>query len=391
MSRILAGPFCTQILADLGAQIIKIERPGVGDDTRYFAPPYLRNPDGSDSKESAYFNAINRNKRSITLDYTKPQGEKILLKLMERSDVLVENFKPGTLQKYGFGYESLKERFPGLVYCSMSGFGHTGPFSHKPAYDAMIQGMSGIMSLTGEPKGDPMKVGISISDTTTGLFGALAVLAALQHKNATGRGQHCDVAMLDTSLYMLANQGASFLATRENPKRYGNNHPSIVPYQVVPSSDGFFTLAIANDKAFANFCKVAQREDLLEDARFATAPERVKFREVVVPLVTEITRSKTSCWWQEHLEAVGVGVAPVSTLEDVFNNEQVKAREMVIQMEHPAIGGPVDYVAHPVKYSESVASYRTPPPLLGEHTAEVLSEMGFCDSQIEALGKEKVI
>ncbi len=375
LTRILAGPSCTQILGDLGAEVIKVERPGAGDDTRNFAPPYLPNADGEDSDESAYFAGTNRNKRSITLNLSDAEGQQIAKQLIAKSDILVENFKTGTLEKYGLGYNDLHTEFPRLIYCSITGFGHTGPYADRPAYDALIQAMGGVMSLTGEPEGEPMKVGVSIADLMAGMYGCVSILAAVRHQAATGEGQHCDVSMLDAHVAWLANQGMNYLATGANPTRLGNQHPNIVPYQVMPSADGYFVLSVGNDPTFARFCETAGCEQLLEDARFATAVERVRNRDIVTDTLNEITRQQPTAWWIERLEKNKVGCGAINALEDVFADPQVQARDMVIEMEHPSTGGrPAKLIGSPIKLSETPVSYRRSPPTMGQHTAEVLGE-----------------
>ena len=376
LTRILAGPSCTQILGDLGAEVIKVERPGAGDDTRNFAPPYLPGVDGSDSSESAYFVGANRNKRSITLNLSDPEGQAIARRLITRSDVLVENFKTGTLSRYGLGYDVLHEEFPGLVYCSITGFGHTGPYADRPAYDALIQAMGGVMSLTGEPAGEPMKVGVSIADLMSGMYATVAILAAIRHQQRTGEGQHLDISMLDAHVAWLANQGMNHLATGKNPPRLGNQHPNIVPYQVMPSANGYFVLSVGNDPTFERFCEVASTPELLEDPRFATTVERVRNRDVVTERLNAVTRGQTTDWWIERLEAAKIGCGRINGLAEVFSDPQVVAREMVVEMDHPATGGrPAKLIGSPLRLSETPVSYRRPPPLLGEHTEEVLGEM----------------
>jgi crotonobetainyl-CoA:carnitine CoA-transferase CaiB-like acyl-CoA transferase len=281
LTRVLAGPFSTQMLGDLGADIIKIERIEGGDDTRNFAPPFLKDVDGKDTDESAYFAGANRNKRSITLNLNSKEGQDLAKKLIAKSDILVENFKVGTLKKFGLDYSSLKEKFPGLIYCSVTGFGQTGPYSNRPAYDALIQAMGGVMSLTGEPNGEPMKVGVSIADLMAGMYASIGILAALRHRDNTGKGQNIDISMLDAHVAWLANQGMNYLSTGESPERLGNQHPNILPYQVMPTNDGYFVLSVGNDATFERFCVVAGCEYLLEDPRYAKAVERVKNRSLV--------------------------------------------------------------------------------------------------------------
>ena len=393
LTRILAGPSCTQILGDLGAEIIKIERPKVGDDTRNFAPPYMPDETGKDSSESAYFVGTNRNKRSLTLNLGDPEGQAIAKRLIAKSDILAENFKTGTLDKYGLGYNDLKGEFPRLIYCSVTGFGHTGPYAPRPAYDALIQAMGGVMSLTGEPAGEPMKVGVSIADLMSGMYAAVGVLAAVRHQEKTGKGQHVDISMLDTHVAWLANQGMNYLATGENPERLGNQHPNIVPYQVMPSSDGYFVLSVANDPTFERFCKAGGCEHLLEDARFNTAVARVRNRTVVTDTLNDITRTKPTAWWIETLENNKVGCGRINTLQEVFDDPQVKAREMVIEMDHPAAGSrKAKVIGSPLKMSETPVSYRRPAPLLGQHTEELLGEyLGMSSAEVAALREKGVV
>lgn len=393
LTRILAGPSCTQILGDLGAEIIKIERPKVGDDTRNFAPPYMPDEEGKDSSESAYFVGTNRNKRSLTLNLGDPEGQAIAKRLIAKSDILAENFKTGTLDKYGLGYNDLKGEFPRLIYCSVTGFGHTGPYAPRPAYDALIQAMGGVMSLTGEPAGEPMKVGVSIADLMSGMYAAVGVLAAVRHQEKTGKGQHVDISMLDTHVAWLANQGMNYLATGENPERLGNQHPNIVPYQVMPSSDGYFVLSVANDPTFERFCKAGGCEHLLEDARFNTAVARVRNRTVVTDTLNDITRTKPTAWWIETLENNKVGCGRINTLQEVFDDPQVKAREMVIEMDHPAAGSrKAKVIGSPLKMSETPVSYRRPAPLLGQHTEELLGEyLGMSSAEVAALREKGVV
>ena len=381
LTRILAGPHCTQILGDLGAEVIKIERPTVGDDTRNFAPPYLPDDTGADSSESAYFAGTNRNKRSITLNLSDPEGQALARRLIAGSDVLAENFKTGTLDKYGLGYEQLHAEFPRLIYCSITGFGHTGPYADRPGYDALIQAMGGVMSLTGEPDGEPMKVGVSIADMMAGMYAGMSILAAVRHQQITGEGQHIDISMLDTHVAWLANQGMNYLATGENPPRLGNMHPNIVPYQVMPSADGYFVLSVANDPAFERFCEMADCKELLDDERFNTAVERVRNREHV------------TSWWLAELEKVKIGCGPINTLQQVFDDPQVKAREMTVEMAHPATGGkPAKLIASPIKMSETPVRYRHAPPMLGQHTEEVLGEMlGMSEGDVAALREKGVV
>jgi len=369
LTRVLAGPTCTQMLGDLGAEVIKIERPEAGDDTRGFAPPFVPN-----TKESAYFVGVNRNKKSVTLDIAKPEGQAIIHKLLEHCDILVENFKVGALAKYGLGYEQLAKTHPRLIYCSITGFGQTGPYAPRPGYDALIQAMGGVMSLTGEPNGSPQKVGVPVADLFAGLYGCIGILAAVNHRNNTGQGQQIDIGMLDTHVAWLANQGMNYLATGENPPRLGNQHPNIAPYQEFPTKDGYIILAVGNDPTFERFCKAFGQEALLADPRFATNPIRVQNRQLVTDTLTPVMKSKTTAEWIEALEALKIGCGPINTLEQVFADPHVQAREMVVEMAHGS-GETVKVIANPVKLSATPPSYRSAPPVLGEHTNAVLTDV----------------
>jgi crotonobetainyl-CoA:carnitine CoA-transferase CaiB-like acyl-CoA transferase len=385
LTRVLAGPTCTQMLGDLGAEVIKIERPEAGDDTRGFAPPFVPN-----TKESAYFVGVNRNKKSVTLDIAKPGGQAIIHKLLEHCDILVENFKVGALAKYGLGYEQLAKTHPRLIYCSITGFGQTGPYAPRPGYDALIQAMGGVMSLTGEPNGSPQKVGVPVADLFAGLYGCIGILAAVNHRNSTGQGQQIDIGMLDTHVAWLANQGMNYLATGENPPRLGNQHPNIAPYQEFPTKDGYIILAVGNDPTFERFCKAFGQEALLSDPRFATNPIRVQNRQLVTDTLTPVMKSKTTAEWIDALEALKIGCGPINTLEQVFADPHVQARDMVVEMAHGS-GEKVKVIANPVKLSATPPSYRSAPPVLGEHTNAVLSDvLKMSASDIAAL-KEKGI
>jgi len=385
LTRVLAGPTCTQMLGDLGAEVIKIERPEAGDDTRGFAPPFVPN-----TKESAYFVGVNRNKKSVTLDIAKPEGQAIIHKLLEHCDILVENFKVGALAKYGLGYEQLAKSHPRLIYCSITGFGQTGPYAPRPGYDALIQAMGGVMSLTGDPNGSPQKVGVPVADLFAGLYGCIGILAAVNHRNSTGQGQQIDIGMLDTHVAWLANQGINYLATGENPPRLGNQHPNIAPYQEFPTKDGYIILAVGNDPTFERFCKAFGQEALLADPRFATNPIRVQNRQLVTDTLTPVMKSKTTAEWIEALEALKIGCGPINTLEQVFADPHVQAREMVVEMAHGS-GETVKVIANPVKLSATPPSYRSAPPVLGEHTQNVLTDvLKMSASDIVAL-KEKGI
>lgn len=394
MTRVLAGPSCTQVLGDLGAEVIKIEKPGAGDDTRQFAPPFLpKDKGGGPSDQSAYFAGQNRNKLSVAVNHATQEGREVIRRLLKQSDILVENFKTGTLEKHGLGYNDLKSHFPKLVYCSITGFGHSGPYKHRPGYDLLMQAMGGFMSVTGEPKGEPMKVGSSVIDLMTGLHGVIGILAALRHASLTGEGQHIDIGMLDVTVAMLGHQATNYLSTGKVPERLGNFHPNVVPYQVMPSSDGHFILGVANDLAWERFLGVAQQaaphlvdEALVHDPRFKTSVARVQHREATTELCNKITRTQSAAWWLQELEAAHVGCSPVLNLEEVFANEQVVSREMVVELEAPGLAAPAKVVASPFRFDRTPVSYRRPWPLLGEHTAQVLQERaGYSEAEIRQL------
>lgn len=386
LTRVLAGPTCAQMLADLGADVVKIERPGAGDDTRGFAPPVMPG-----TAESAYFVGVNRNKRSVTLDIGQPEGQEIALKLIADCDILVENFKVGALAKYGLGYEQLHARFPRLIYCSITGFGQTGPYAPRPGYDSLIQAMGGVMSLTGEPDGLPQKVGVPVADLFAGLYGCIGILAALRHRDLTGQGQQIDIGMLDTHVAWLANQGMNYLATGEDPVRLGNQHPNIVPYQVFPTADGHIVLSVGNDPTFKRFCEALNLTHLLEDSRFATNAARVSNRQLVTDTLTPVMMQHPTAWWIDRLEALKIGCGPINKLSQVFEDPHVVARGMVLEMAHSS-GQPVKLIANPVKLSETPADYRMAPPMLGEHTEAVLGErLGLNAAALAALREKKVI
>jgi crotonobetainyl-CoA:carnitine CoA-transferase CaiB-like acyl-CoA transferase len=386
LTRVLAGPTCVQMLADLGADVVKVERPGAGDDTRGFAPPTMPGTD-----ESAYFVGVNRNKRSLTLDIADPDGQAIALRLIAKSDILVENFKVGALKKYGLSYAELHTSFPRLIYCSITGFGQTGPYAPRPGYDSLIQAMGGVMSLTGEPDGPPQKVGVPVGDLFAGLYGCIGILAALRHRDATGEGQQIDIGMLDTHVAWLANQGMNYLATGENPPRLGNQHPNIVPYQVFPTADGHMVLSIANDPTFKRFCESFDLTHLLADPRFATNAARVQNRQFVTDTLTPVMRRHPTGWWVERLEALKIGCGPINKLSEVFADPQVEARGAVVEMAHGS-GQAVKVIANPVKLSETPPDYRIAPPLLGEHTDSVLSErLGLDKAALAALREKGII
>ncbi|HXP77552.1 MAG TPA: CaiB/BaiF CoA-transferase family protein [Stellaceae bacterium] len=393
MSRVLAGPSCAQLLGDLGADVIKVERPEEGDDTRKWGPPFLRDAEGRDTSESAYYLAANRAKRSLTLDFTKPAGRDLARRLIARSDVLLENYKVGTLAKYGLGHAELRGEFPRLIYCSITGFGQTGPYAPRAGYDYLIQAMGGIMSLTGEPAGEPMKVAVAIADLMTGMYSSVAILAALRHRDATGEGQHIDMALLDTQVAWLANLGQGYLTSGELPARLGNAHATVVPYQVFKTADGHIVLAIGNDGQFRKFCEFAGAPDLASDARFASNPARIRNRAGLIPLMSEIVARQSSAYWIRELERIGVPCGPINNLEQVFADPQVQARGMTVELPHPAAGGrPTRLIANPIKLSETPISYERAPPTLGQHTDEVLQELlGLSAAEIAALRNDGVI
>jgi glutaryl-CoA transferase len=386
LTRVLAGPTCTQMLGDLGAEVIKIEKPGSGDDTRGFAPPYMPG-----TKESAYFTGVNRNKFSVTLDIAQPEGQAIAKRLIAQSDILVENFKVGALAKYGLAYEQLRGEFPRLIYCSITGFGQTGPYAPRPGYDSLVQAMGGIMSLTGEPDGMPQKVGVPVADLFAGLYGCIGILAALRHREATGQGQQIDIGMLDTHVAWLANQAMNYLATGENPPRLGNQHPNIVPYQVFATADGYIVLSIGNDPTFQRFCENFGLSHLLQDVRFATNAARVENRQLVTDTLSPVMQQHPTGWWVEKLEALKIGCGPINKLSEVFADPQVVARGVVVEMARPE-GGTVKVIANPVRLSATPPDYRIAPPVLGDHTEQVLGErLGMGRDELAMLREKGVI
>ena len=376
MSRILAGPTCTQMLGDLGADVIKIERPGYGDDTRNWGPPYLKDKEGNDTSESAYYLCANRNKRSLTVDITRKEGQELIRKLAKKCDVLIENYKVGGLKKYGLDYKGMKEEFPGLIYCSISGFGQTGPKSQLPGYDFMIQAMGGIMSVTGDPEGTPMKVGVGIADLMCGMYASVSILSAIHHRNNGGSGQYIDLALLDSQAAWLINSGLNYLISRQDQNRMGNAHPNIVPYQVFETCDGYFVLAIGNNLQFRKFCKLARLSNLPKDTRFKTNADRVLNREILVPLINSSTKKYTTKFWLEGLKKIKVPCGPINSVKEVFDDPQIKHREMEIYMNHNLSGSnKVSLIGSPVKMSSTPVSYRYAPPTLGQHTEEILEEI----------------
>jgi crotonobetainyl-CoA:carnitine CoA-transferase CaiB-like acyl-CoA transferase len=393
MSRVLAGPSCAQLLGDLGADVIKVERPGEGDDTRKWGPPYLKDTQGRDTTESAYYLSANRAKRSLTLDFTKAAGRDLARRLIACSDVLIENYKVGTLAKHGLGYPELRAEFPRLVYCSITGFGQTGPYAPRAGYDYLIQAMGGIMSLTGEPGGEPMKVAVAIADLMTGMYSSVAILAALRHRDATGEGQHIDMALLDTQIAWLANLGQSYLTSGDLPARLGNAHATVVPYQVFKTSDGHIVVAIGNDGQFRKFCDFAGAPGLARDPRFATNPARIRQRDELILEMSGIIARQSSAYWIRELERVGVPCGPINDLAQVFADPHVQARRMTVELPHPAAGGePARLIANPIRLSQTPIRYDRAPPTLGQHTDEVLRELlDLSAAEIAALRNDGVI
>ena len=395
LSRVLAGPWCTQILADLGADVVKIERPGSGDDTRHWGPPFLKDAQGQDTVHAAYYTCANRNKRSITVDIAKPEGQALIRQLAEQSDVLVENFKVGGLVHYGLDYESLKQVNPKLIYCSVTGFGQDGPYAERAGYDLMVQAMSGMMSITGQsdavPGGGPQRVGVALTDLFTGVYASTAILAALEVRHRTGEGQHIDMSLLDVGMAILANQAGGFLNTGKVPQRQGNSHPSLVPYQDMPTQDGAMLLAIGNDGQFARFCEAAGQPELAQDARYMTNPQRVQNRETLVPQLMAITRTRTTAEWISALEHRAVPCGPINDIAQAFADAQVQARGLAIAQPRSAQalaaeGVPViRSVASPLRLGATPPVLQRAAPALGEHTDEVLAELGLDTACIAAL------
>ena len=383
LSRQLAGPSCAMMLGDLGADVIKVERPEMGDETRAWGPPFVNG-------ESAYFLCTNRNKRSLTLNLKDARGIEIARSLAEKSDVLIENYRIGRLAQLGLGYEELRRTNPGLVYCSISGFGHTGPDRDLPGYDFMIQARGGFMSITGEEDGPPTKVGVAIADIAAGLYANSAVLAALYARQQTGMGQHIDTALLDAQVALLANVGSSALCTGQPPRRYGNAHPMVVPYQTFEASDGHLALAIGNDRQFASFCKAAQAPDWPNDERFATNPKRVENRAALIEEMSPFFKNRTVAEWLALCAENDVPAGPVNTVDRVFEDPQVQARGMLVEMEHPTVGT-ARLAGSPLNLSKTPIEIRRPPPLLGEHTSEILTELEYSEAEIEKLRREGAV
>jgi len=395
LSRVLAGPWAGQNLADLGAEVIKVERPGAGDDSRAFGPPWVKDKAGRDTKESAYYTSANRGKKSITVNISIPEGQKLVRELAKISDVLIENYKFGDLARYGLGYEDLKQINPKLIYCSVTGFGQTGPYRERPGYDFMIQGMGGMMSVTGEPDdapgGGPQRAGVPVADIITGMYASIAICAALAHREKTGIGQQLDLALLDSQIALLAYQNTNYFSTGKPPKRIGNLHPNIVPYQPFRTQDGSVILACGNDNLYRKFCEVAGCPELAEDPRFASNGKRVENRAELTRLLQAIFAKKTTHAWVETLEAAGVANGPINDVAQVFEEPQVKARGVKIELDHP-VAGKLPLVASPMRFSETPLEHKLAPPVLGQHTEEVLRDVLRLDErEIARLRSEGIV
>jgi crotonobetainyl-CoA:carnitine CoA-transferase CaiB-like acyl-CoA transferase len=397
LSRILAGPWAGQMLADLGAEVIKIERPETGDDTRVWGPPLLRNADGTENPgaDAAYYLCANRNKKSVTVDFTTPEGQSIVRRIASTSDVVLENFKVGGLKAYGLDYASLKAVNPRLIYCSITGFGQTGPYASRAGYDFLIQGMGGLMSITGrgplEPGAGPQKAGVAVTDILTGLYASIGILAALTHRERTGLGQYIDVSLLDVQVACLANQALNYLVSGQVPERLGNAHPNIVPYQDFPTSDGHMIIAVGNDAQFARLCAAAGLAELANDPRFSTNKQRVGNRALLIETLCAATRTRPTAQWVADLERVGVPCGPINPIDAVFADPQVRARAMQVDLPHP-LAGVVPLVANPLRLSATPVTYRTAPPTLGAHTREILAvRLGLSASDIDALAAKNIV
>jgi crotonobetainyl-CoA:carnitine CoA-transferase CaiB-like acyl-CoA transferase len=395
LSRILAGPWCGQVFADLGAEVIKVERPGKGDDTRGWGPPFVKDRDGRDTADSAYYQCANRAKKSVTIDIAKAEGQRLVRELAARSDVLLENFKVGDLARYGLGYEHIRKINPRIVYCSITGFGQTGPYKDRAGYDFMVQGMGGLMSVTGErdglPGAGPQKVGVAVADLMTGMYSTVAVMAALWERNASGLGQHIDMALLDTQVAWLANQNLNYLISGEPPTRLGNAHPNVTPYDAYRTLDGDAIIAIGNDGQYARFCEAAGIPELIDDPRFKDNPARIANRDALKTLISAAMGKRTTDDWIKLLEPLGVPCGPINRLDQVFANPQVVHRQLRVDVPHP-VAGTLPLVANPIQFSRTPIRYDAPPPLLGQHTDEVLREvLGMSDDDVAGLRARAVI
>ena len=397
LSRVLAGPWCTQILADLGADVVMIERPGVGDDTRTWGPPFLKDANGHDTDQASYFTACNRNKRSVTIDMATPEGQQLLLQMAAQSDIVVENFKTGGLKQYGLDHATLRARHPRLIYCSITGFGHDGPYAERAGYDLMIQAMTGMMSITGRPDdvpgGGPLRVGVALTDIFTGVYASTAILAALEVRHRTGEGQHIDMALLDVGMAILANQASAFLNTGTAPQRQGNSHPSLAPYQDFHTQDGSMLLAIGNNGQFVRFCEAAGFPGWASDERFATNTLRVKHREVLIAQMEAVTRTRFTAEWIALLEDKAVPCGPINDIAQAFDDAQVKARGLAVTLLRDVGDGiaGITGVASPLRLAATPPVLRNAPPALGQHTDEVLAELGVDARQVAALRAGGVI
>ena len=401
LSRVLAGPWCTQVLADLGADVVKVERPGLGDDTRQWGPPFLKDAEGNDTTQASYFTACNRNKRSVTIDMATPEGQALIKQMALQADIVVENFKVGGLKQYGLDHESLRALNPRLIYCSVTGFGQDGPYAERAGYDLMVQAMTGMMSITGradtEPGGGPLRVGVAVIDLFTGMYASNAILAALHVRDnaatGTGQGQHIDMALLDVGMAVLANQASGFLATGEAPGRMGNSHPSLAPYQDFPTQDGNMLLAIGNDGQFQRFCAAAGQPDWAVDARFTTNTLRVQHRSELIPMMEAVTRTRSTAAWIALLEDKAVPCGPINTIAQAFDDAQVKARGLRVELPRSAGDGirTIAGVASPLRLSANPPVLRNAPPALGQHTDEVLAELGLNTQAIAALRDKQVL
>jgi crotonobetainyl-CoA:carnitine CoA-transferase CaiB-like acyl-CoA transferase len=395
LSRVLAGPWSTQNLADMGAEVIKVERPGVGDDTRGWGPPFVGGgAEGAERGDSAYFMSANRGKKSITCDMSTPQGQELIRALAAKSDIVVENYKVGTLAKYGLAHEDLRTLDPRLIYCSITGFGQTGPYAPLPGYDFVFQGMGGLMSITGQPDGqpgaEPMKVGVAVADLMTGMYATVAILGALEHRNVTGQGQYLDIALLDCLIALTSYQAINFFVSGKTPERLGNGHPNIVPYQVFACKGGHIILAVANDSQFKSFCQAVSKPEWAADERFAIGSNRAINRQALIALIAELMLERTMPEWMALLESANVPCGPINTMPQVYEDPQVKHRGMKVQLQHPS--GAISLLASPLRFSQTPVSYEVPPPLLGQHTQQVLQDvLGMDPAQVQGLRDKGVV